>query len=294
MVNPAAISSLETLSGALSDLVGRAAPSVVAVRSHRARSSGFVWRSGLIVTADEALAEEGEISVTLPGGESVGATLAGRDPTTDVALLRVDRLDLKPFRLDTTPARPGALTLAVGSHEGAPNAALGMVSCAGEGWRSMRGGEIDARIELDIALRRDAEGGLALDAAGRALGMVVLAPRRRVLVIPAATIERVAEKLKDHGRIARGYLGLSLQPVGLDGGGVGAIVMSVDAEGPGAKADVRQGDVIVAWNGRPVGSVQLLLRGLGADSVGSAVSLSLKRAGTPVQASLTIGERPQT
>ena len=124
----------------------------------------------------------------------------------------------------------------------------------------MRGGEIDARVELDISLRRAAEGGLALDAAGQAFGMTVFGPRRLVLVIPAATIERVAGKLQTHGRIARGS-GLGLQSAKLDSdGGVAAMVMSVDPTGPGAAAGVRQGDLVVKWNGERIRDVRTLLR----------------------------------
>ncbi|MDI3308391.1 MAG: S1C family serine protease [Acetobacteraceae bacterium] len=284
---------LQSLSAALSGLVAGVARSVVAIHSHRARSSGFVWRPGLIVTADEALAEEGEIAVTLPGGDKAAARLVGRDPATDIALLRVEAAGLEPAVLDTTAVKPGTLALAVGSQEGSPVAALGLVSLAGPPWRSLRGGEISARIELSLALRRQAEGGLALDAAGRGFGMAVFGPRRRVLVIPTATIERVATTLEAHGRIPRGYLGLGLQAVRLEGAGLGAMVMSVDPKGPGAAAGLLQGDIVVAWDGRPVESIQMLLRALGPESVGSIVTLSLQRAGRPAQARLTIGERPR-
>ena len=164
------------------------------------------------------MAEEGEFAVTVPGGNSAPAQLVGRDPTTDVALLRIDRSDLQPLPLAATSLAVGALAIAVGSDDGAPIAALGVVSRAGGPWRSLRGGEIDARIELDLRLRRSAEGGVALDASGAAFGMAVFGPRRRVLVIPAATIERVAAKLASDGRIPRGYLGLGLHPVALTGG----------------------------------------------------------------------------
>jgi len=292
MSDPSSVFTLQSFSGALSDLVSRAASGVVSVHSHRSRASGFVWRPDLIMTASEALAEEGEIAVVLPGGESVPATLAGRDPTTDIALLRIGRADLQKATLAPDHVTAGALAVVVGARDGAPVAALGIVSVAGGGWRSLRGGEIDARIELDVALRRSSEGGLALDATGRAFGMAVSGPRRRVLIIPSATLDRVAAKLETHGRIARGYLGLGLQSVKLDDGGVGAMVMSVDTKGPGAAAGVRQGDVIIAWNGQPIRSVQTLLRALGPDSVGSSVRLSLKRAGEPVEIGLTIRERP--
>jgi S1-C subfamily serine protease len=156
----------------------------------------------------------------------------------------------------------------------------------------MRGGEIDARIELDVRLRRDSEGGLALGPDGQAFGMVVAGARRRVLVIPSATIARVAARLETHGRIARGYLGLALQPVRLDSDGVGAIVMGVDSAGPGAAAGLRQGDVIVSWNGEALRGVRSLLRALGPESVGTTAELALRRGGEPVTAKLKIGERP--
>ena len=280
------------LSAALAGLVAKAAPSIVSVRSHRSQSSGFAWRPGLVVTADEALAEEGEFAVVVPGGNSAPAQLVGRDPTTDVALLRIDRSDFPPLPLTATSLAVGALAVAVGSDDGAPIAALGVVSRAGGPWRSLRGGEIDARIELDLRLRRRAEGGVALDASGSTFGMAVFGPRRRVLVIPAATIERVAAKLASDGRIPRGYLGLGLHPVALTDGGAGAMVMSVDPKGPGAAAGVHQGDVIVAFNGEPIRHVQSLLRALGPDRVGQTVTLDLRRAGETRQLSLTVGERP--
>jgi S1-C subfamily serine protease len=291
MTDPVPSSLLKDLSTEITRIVAGAAGCVVSIHSHRSRSSGFIWRPGLIVTADEALAEEGDIAITLPDGETVPAKLAGRDPSTDIALLRIDHTDLTPVPLETGSIATGALAVVIGAGEGEPTAALGVVSRSGGPWRSLRGGEIDARLELDVALRRAAEGGLALDATGRAFGMTVFGPRRRALVIPSATIERVASRLESHGRIARGYLGLGLHPVAVNGG-VGAMVVSVDADGPGAAAGVRQGDVIVAWNGEPVRSLQSLLRALGPDSVGRTVTLGLRRAGEPAEIALTIAERP--
>jgi len=229
----------------------------------------------------------------LPGGEKIASQLAGRDPSTDIALLRVERSGLHPVALVAQPIAAGALAMAVGAENDAPTAALGVVSRATGSWRSMRGGEIDARIELDLRLRRRAEGGLVVDAAGQAIGMAVFGPRRRVLVIPAATIERVAGKLESHGRIARGFLGLGLQPVAIEGGeGSGAMVISVDPHGPGVAAGIHQGDIIVAWNGEPVRHMQTVLRALGPNSVGQTVTLGLRRAGETKETPLTIAERP--
>jgi S1-C subfamily serine protease len=293
MTEPALSAPMQDLSAALAGLVAKAAPGLVSVLSRRSQSSGFAWRPELVVTVDEALPDEGEIAVTLPGGETVAARVVGRDPATDIALLRVDRSDLSPVSLASASLATGALALAVGAEGGAPTAALGMVSRAAGPWRSLRGGEIAARIELDLRLRRSAEGGLALDAAGRAIGMAVFGPRRRVLVIPSATIERVAATLESHGRVARGYLGLGLQPVAIEGGGgSGAMVLSVDPQGPGAAAGIHQGDILVAWNGEPIQHVSSLLRALGPDSVGRTVMIDLRRTGETRQIPLTVAERP--
>jgi S1-C subfamily serine protease len=284
------IANLSALSSALESVVAGARPSIVSVHSRRSRATGFVWKGGLIVTADEALAEEGEVSIRLADGATRQATIAGRDHTTDVALLRADTAGLAPTNLSSRVPPLGALALVVAASDGVPTAALGAVSLVGERWRSLRGGEIDARIELDIQLRHRSEGALALDASGEAFGMAVLGPRR-VLVIPTATIQRVAAKLETHGRVARGYLGLGLQPVKLDDG-VGAMVMSVDKTGPAASAGIRQGDVIVAWSNEKLSSVRALLRQLGPDSVGSVVDVAVQRGGEPKWFKLTIGERP--
>ena len=284
------LTPLASLSSALADVVARIAPSVVSVHSHRARSTGFVWKAGLIVTADEALADEGDVQIVLADGSTVAATVAGRDHTTDIALLRADTA-LAPLKLAAGVPALGTLSVVVATNRDALSAALGMVSVSGTGWRSLRGGEIDARIELDVRLRPSQEGGLALDASGEPFGMAVLGPRR-VLVIPTATIERVAAQLENRGRIARGYLGLGLQPLRLDDG-LGAMVMNVDKAGPAATAGIRQGDVIVAVNDQKLSGVRALSRTLGPASVGTVVEVAVRRGGEPVSFKVTIGERPE-
>ncbi len=275
-----------------STVTAAVAPSLVSIRSGRARSSGFAWKQNLIVTADDTLSDDGETTVTLASGEAVPARIAGRDPTTDVALLRIEHADVASAPLGAGIARAGALVLAIGAEKGGQSAALGVVAHAAGAWRSLRGGDIDARIELDVRLRRSAEGGLVVDAGGQAIGMAVFGPRRRVLVIPTATIERTAARLEAHGHIARGYLGLGLQAVAVDDGGSGIMVMSVDPKGPSAVAGVRQGDILLAVDGEAMRSVQGLLRVLGPDSVGRTLKFDLRRAGEPVTISLTIAEKP--
>jgi S1-C subfamily serine protease len=291
MTDPSA-AILSSFSSALAELVARTKPAIVSVHSHRSRASGFVWKPGLIVTADEALADEGEVSVGLADGTTVPASIAGRDHTTDIALLRFDAKNIAPVALASVVPDLGSLAVVVAAEHGIPTAALGTVSLVGGRWRSLRGGEIDARIELGVRLRPSHEGGLALSASGEAIGMAVQGVRR-VLVIPSATIGRVAGRLETHGRIARGYLGVGLQPVKLDDG-IGAMVMSVDRSGPSAAAGIRQGDIIVGWNDEKLSGVRSLLRALGPDSVGSVVDVTIRRGGEPVRIKLTIGERADT
>jgi S1-C subfamily serine protease len=283
---------LASFSSAVAGLAAKAAPAIVSVHSRRARATGFVWKPGLVITADETLADEGEVEVRLPDGTARAATVTGRDHTTDIALLRLDTAALTPVKLSASVPALGALAIVVAAERGTPTSALGTVSLVGERWRSLRGGDIDARIELDVSLPHSHQGGLALDASGEAIGMAVRGARR-VLVIPAATIERVAGRLETHGRIARGYLGLGLQPIKLDDG-VGAMVMSVDKSGPSAKAGVRQGDIIVGWNDKALSSVRTMLHALGPDSVGSVVDLAVRRGGEPAHFKVTIAERPET
>jgi S1-C subfamily serine protease len=285
---------LLSLSTAFASLIGDVAPSLVSIQSARSRLTGFFWRPGLIVTAENALPDEGEHPIVTHDGASSPAQVVGRDPSTDVALLRIERNDLPKAPPAAAAPATGAIAVVAGAREGAATAALGLVSFVGPRWRSLRGGLIDARIELDAALVGTSEGGLALDASGRALGMAVFGPRRRTLVIPMTTIDRVADVLATKGRVARGYLGLGLQPVKLDNGGTGAMATSVDAKGPGASADVRQGDIIVAWNDEPIRGVHQLVRALGPESVGTSVRLTLRRGGEPIETALTIGERPES
>ncbi len=135
------------------------------------------------------------------------------------------------------------------------------------------------------------------------VGMTVAGPRSAALVIPSQTIERVAERLLAHGRIARGYLGLGLQSVRLDEGLVkslslkqtrGAIVISIDPNGPGHGAGFLIGDLIVSWNGDPVHGVRDVFRRLGPDEVGHEIELALLRGGQPRNIKLKVGERPSS
>jgi S1-C subfamily serine protease len=186
--------------------------------------------------------------------------------------------------------------LAVGSHDGAPVASLGIVGFVGGAWHSSRGGAIDHLLRLDLSLSPRAEGGALVDMDGRVLGMTVFGPRRRVLAIPSATIDRAVDQLLSKGHVARGYLGAGLQNVRLGRGTSdakrGILVVSIDPAGPAARSGLLVGDIITAWNARPVAQVREVMRLLGPDSVGASVDLQLLRGGAAADLKLTLGERP--
>jgi S1-C subfamily serine protease len=232
----------------------------------------------------------------------VPAQLAGRDPATDIAVLRfAHEGSAMPPLAAPGDAQVGDMVLAVGRGNEGPIAALGMVSVAGPAWRSRRGGSIDALIRLDLHLDPRAEGGVVLDAAGRFVGMAVLGPRQRPLVIPAATIERVAPRLLAEGRIARGYLGVGGYPIRLDEALAGlhalpgrraVMVVSLAPDGPARKAGVLLGDVIVSLDGESVPGVRALSRRLGPETVGQPAELKLLRAGQMTTVRVTIAASP--
>ena len=294
------MSELSSLSADLSRIASAAAVNAVRVRARRGPSaSGFVWRPGFVVTAEEAIETDDHIEVTLADGTASTATLAGRDPSTDIALLRCDAA------LGTAPvaapvAQLGQLALALGAGRHGPMTALAMISTVSGPWQSQRGGQIEQFLGLDMRFDPRLEGAALLSPEGGLIGMVAAGPRQHLLAIPAATIERVAAILQSKGRIARGYLGLGLQPVevapaaGAAEKRRGVMVVSVDESGPGKAAGVLQGDIIMSWNADPVGSVRGVMRKLTTGNVGQDIDLALLRAGAPAAARLTIGERPPT
>jgi S1-C subfamily serine protease len=291
---------LIAFSDKIAQLVEGAAGAVVGVDAGgRRSSSGIHWRSGVVVTAEEVLERDEGIKVTLPGGRVTEASLAGRDPTTDVAVLRFQPDGLSAAAVAKAAPRAGEIVLAVGSHDGAPLAHLGVVAFANGPWQSRRGGTIDRLLRLDLALSPVAEGGAIVDVEGRVIGMAVLGPRRRVLAIPSTTIDRAVDQLLARGHVFRGYLGAGLEPLRRhrangtsQASGSGVLVVSVDPNGPSARAGILVGDIVTTWNGNAVERVREVIRLLGPESVGSTVDLGLIRAGAATALKVIIGERP--
>lgn len=281
---------LQALSHALAALTASVAPRIVAIQGRDGRElSGFIWRTGLAVTAHEALEGEDEAAVLKADGSIVTAQIAGRDPTTDVALLRFDTGEFPDWSHAALPA-PGSLAVLTGRGEHSILSGLASVTEVGPAWRSMRGGEIDARLTLGLRLSGRSEGGPVVAPDGNLIGMAVTGARRRTLAIPAATIARAVATLNEKGYIPRGWLGVSLHPLGKDGG---AIVVGLEPDSPAAKGGFLVGDIVTTWGGEPVHSVGDVADRLSTGAVGTNVSLGVLRGGSALELEITIGERPR-
>ncbi|HZU11422.1 MAG TPA: trypsin-like peptidase domain-containing protein [Chloroflexota bacterium] len=281
---------LVQLSAALASAVETAARSVVTVHARqRVSSSGTIWQPGVVVTAAHTIETE-DIAVTLPDGRQVKAQLAGSDGGTDISVLRVEA-DLPALTPAENPAGVGSLALAVARPEHL-SATMGVISHWGGAWRSWSGGRLDALIRADLTLYPGFSGGPLIGADGTLLGINTSGLTRGLPVaVPAATVKRVADQLLKHGRVARGYLGVGLQPVRLNEDQAGLVVVSLEPEGPAAKAGVIVGDVLTAIAGKPVQEHGAVRSALDSDSIGKPVEVSLLRGGQPQTVSVTVGER---
>ncbi|MDP1858650.1 MAG: trypsin-like peptidase domain-containing protein [Gemmatimonadaceae bacterium] len=296
-------SVLQSLSDDLAAAVAKASLSVVAIHARRRiPSSGIIWRPGVIVTAHHTIRRDENITVTLSDGTTVGATLAGRDPTTDIAVLRLNsEVGVAAERATDADARVGQIVLALGMPGRAVTAALGVVSAMGGEWRTWHGGRIDQFVRLDVSIYDGFSGGPSVDARGRVLGLNTSGlARASAMTIPLRTVERVVEQLLSAGRVRRGFIGLGLQPVRLQAGvvkeqglprEVGLMVVSIEEGGPAHAAGVSLGDVVIAFDGVPVSDPSELLGALSGERIGSAVVIRMLRGGSPMELNITVGER---
>ena len=295
---------LSALSDDLAGAVEHAARSVVAIHARRRiPSSGIAWRPDVIVTSSGTVSREEEITLTLPGGGTAPATLAGRDPTTDIAVLRTSA-ELRPAdRGDAATLLVGKLVLALGRPGASVTASLGVVSAVDGEWRTWHGGRIDRFIRLDVAVYDGFSGGPLVEAGGRVLGMnTSRLARSLALAIPGSTIDRVVDQVLATGGVTRGYLGIASQPVRLPealrrkhglSDGLGLVVVAVEPDAPAEQAGVMLGDILVALDGKPVSDATELLAAIGPDRVGRSLAVRVLRGGQIVSLSITVGRRAE-
>jgi S1-C subfamily serine protease len=290
---------LSQFSNAVAARADAAKNAVVAIRlAHGRHITGMVWQSGVVVASEQSLPRKDEFELVAPGGSLTTAGIAGRDPSTNIAILRPAAPPASPS-VAAGAAQTGAIALAIGADgSGGTSARLGLVNLAGPEWHSSRGGLIDRRIVLDVGLARREEGGPVFDAAGRCLGMSTFGPRGQVIVIPTATIERIVPLLLKDGHIARGWLGVALQAVAVPDAlretaeqSSGLMVMSVVEGGPAAQSGILAGDIILSVDGTSTHRFRRMAKLFGSDSIGRKADLRLIRSGAVMTVQTTIAER---
>jgi S1-C subfamily serine protease len=294
---------LSTLSADMAATVAALGHSVVQVEGRRHGSaSGVVWAAdGLIVTANHVLTRDDDIGVSVGDGKSNQATLVGRDPTTDLALLRIDTKELTPPAwVGAEDLRVGHLVLAIGRPGKTVRATLGIISALGDAWRTPVGGSIERYVQTDALSSPGFSGGPLVTAEGKVVGINTSGLLRDAAVtVPTNTVRQVVDELLRRGRISRGYLGVGIQPVHLPseharqlGQETGLLVMSVEFGSPGERAGLVLGDTIVAIGHKPVRHWDDLAASLGRELIGHVVNVRILRAGELQERSVTVGERP--
>lgn len=300
-------SQLVELSNALASATEQAAANVVAVLSEpRGSASGVVWRSGIIVTSEHALRRDEEIRVTLPNGNVAQATLVGRDPSTDLAVLKCAEATnaIATTNIgDATTLKPGSLILAVGrTRVSGPVAAFGAVSLVAPERKTWTGVSLSPYVRLDVSIQPTAVGGAVVDAAGKILGIITPRfGRFGSTLTPAATVNSVVDTLLEKGRIPRGYLGVGLQPVRVPEAlrqtlkreeRTAAIVLEIEPDSPANKAGLMIGDIIVSLGGDKVTRLEDIHSKLHGSAIGKSFAIGFVRGGALQTAGITVAERP--
>lgn len=292
--------SLTQFSSALIERSVAANAAIAAIRLSEARHiTATLWRPDVAITSEQSLPARDEFELVTASGSTVNAKTAGRDPGTNIAALKLEK-PLSAGSVISARAQVGALAIAFGADaNGHATTRLGAVNAVGPEWYSSHGGRIEQRVALDIEVARSEEGGPVFDAEGGFLGMSTFGPHRQVLVIPAATLERVVPALLKDGRIPRGWLGVALRPVAVPealgkaaGQSSGLMVMSLSKGGPAADAGIVAGDIILSVDGASTRRMRNITAQLGADSIGRKADIRFIRSGAVTSRQATIAERP--
>ena len=281
-----------------------AAHTVAAHTEPRGSSSGVIWRPGVIVTAEHALRRDEDIQITLPDGQVANAKLVGRDPSTDLAVLKCEQAatPVSSFA-DTSTLKPGELMLVVGrTRASGPVATLGVVSLVAQERHAWGGATLSPYVRLDVALQRINVGGAVVNSSGQVTGIATpkFAPMG-ALAVPVATVNHVIDVLLAKGHIPRGYLGVGLQPVRLPENlreslqrreKTAVMVLEAEPGSPAQAAGVVIGDILLALEGKPVMRLEDVYAHLHGQNIGKTLSAEFLRGGERRNASIRVAERP--
>lgn len=294
--------SLTDFSNGLTSAVEKGGASTILVDARkRYPASGIAYAEDLVLTADHVVTREDNLKVLLPDGKSFSATIAGRDPGSDLAVLRVPEKALTPA-MTSDSIKVGQLVLALGRPTSAGmQASWGIVTAVSGPARTFRGGLLDEYFQTETTPYPGFSGGPLVNTEGEVLGLNTSGlTRGSSLTIPVKVAWRVADALAKHGSVKRGYLGVRTQPVELSEAARkalgreqthGLLVLWLEEGGPAEKAGLLVGDTLVAVSGQPVGDADDLFSALNSDTVGKAIAVEVLRGGRPETVSVTVGER---
>jgi serine protease DegQ len=296
------LDALGALSDGLADAVERVGPAVVRVNGRRRRSaSGVVYAPEMVLTASHALEREEDLTVGAAAGRTLSARFVGRDPSTDLAVLRVGDLNVEAAAPAEGPPRIGQLALAVGrpGRSEGPGASLGVVSAVGGPLSTGRGTRLERYIQTDATPYPGFSGGPLVDARGSVLGIMTTGlARSAALAVPADLAWRIAGTLAEKGSVKRGYLGILSQPVrlpdaqrvGLTQRG-GLLVVGVEEGSPAGQGGMLLGDILASLDGQAVEDTEDLLALLAGERVGQTVPVKVVRGGELTTLEITVGQR---
>lgn len=293
---------LADFSNGLTSAVEKAGASTILVDARkRYPASGIAYAEDLVLTADHVVTREEDIKVGLPDGKTLTATLAGRDPGSDLALLRLTEKALSPAKT-SDDVKVGQLVLALGRPNNAGmQASWGIVTAISGPARTSRGGLLDEYLQTETTPYPGFSGGPLVNTEGEVLGLNTSGlTRGSSLTIPIKVAWRIADALAKHGTVKRGYLGVRTQPVEIAEAarkalqreqGQGLLVLWLEEAGPAEKGGLLVGDILVAISGQPVGDPDDLFAALNGDTVGKSIAVEVLRGGRPETVQVTVAER---
>ena len=294
--------SLTDFSNSLTSAVEKGGQSTVLVDARkRYPASGIAYAADLVLTADHVVTRD-DIRVLTPDGKTVSASVAGRDPGTDLALLRLSEKALKPASLAKADAKVGQLVLALGRPTPAGmQASWGLVTAIGGPVRTARGGLLDEYLQTETTSYPGFSGGPLVDSEGDVLGLNTSGlTHGSALTLPAKFAWRIADALAKHGSVKRGYLGVRSQVVDLPEAAKtnlkrdqvsGLLVAWLESGGPAERGGILVGDILVAVAGQHISDPDDLFVALNSDTVGKSVAVEILRGGQLTTINVTAGER---
>jgi S1-C subfamily serine protease len=294
--------SLSDFSNGLTSAVEKGGLSTVLVDARkRYPASGIALAEDLVLTADHVVTREDGIRVVTVDGKSLEATIAGRDPGSDLAVLRISEKILTPAKTSET-VKVGQLVLALGRpNDAGIQASWGIVTAINGPTRTFRGGMLDEFVQSETTPYPGFSGGPLINTEGEVLGLNTSGlTRGSSLTIPVKVAWRTGQALAQHGTVKRGYLGVRTQPVEIPEAGQkalkreqsqGLLILWLEEGGPAQTSGLLVGDILVAINGQPLQDADDLFSALGSDTVGKSIPVDVLRGGRPETVAVTVGER---